>query len=64
MSNVFQPSSQATTSQQQQREHIAKHLIVDGKAPDAAMIERIISAKPKVTSRNSNLQTRGFSLMR
>ncbi len=59
---VFQPSSQATTKQQQ-RDYITEHLLVDGRTPDSATIERIINAKPKPAPKG-DLPVRDFSLMR
>lgn len=63
MANVFQAATTQATTKQQLREHLAKHLLVDGKTPDDATLDRIINAKPKPAPKG-NLQTRGFSLLR
>lgn len=63
-----QPTTQATTSYQQQREHLRKHLEIAGQAPDEETITRILSAnrRPQSTAntRSTLATSRPFSLLR
>lgn len=62
-----QPTNQASTSYQQQREHLRKHLTINGAPPDEETITRILSANrhPQPTTIRSSLATsRPFSLLR
>lgn len=64
LTNVFQPSNQATNPQQDLQKRLERSLLVGGKPADADTIRHVLEAKEKPAPRGRVYTTPPFNIMR